>query len=572
MKRNSFTLIAALFFMSLGLSAQIPSGALYPVQFKVSAQDGFHASYPYGTQVVSSTSTWGVDTVKRTFSAPIVWARTATPGDSLLCAAATAGSLTGKVALIRRGTCNFSTKVQNAQNAGAVAVVIVNDAAIGTERGGLINLAADATGASVKIPAIFITMENGNELAAKINSGATVTATFEVLPMSRPYHAYGYQTPIDAAVPLENVGILFINGTNSTIPSVELTATFKNPKGVTQSIKQTATNIPSTGIQQVWWQASYTPTEVGEYTVTYSNSLNAFTIVKKFRITQGTFALDNDTIDGAISPGNEFFVNSGLNYDFGNFYYTGTKALTGTHVTFAIANPKELYTGDKEADKFRIRIYDADPDGNFIVPGGASSYDALNEKPGGAVIVGFQDYFLTGKENPYDLITVPLEGNAKLGINKVYLVMVQYNGLNAALGIAPAYATAGRDPLPGLGACVFLDRLYVGGWAGGFKGVIRLHVTLATDTDEELSSNKLSVSPNPATNFVTMNLGLEAVSKKVNVNVIDFYGRIVQTHQLDNVKSGAFTFDVSTLSTGTYFLSVSTDEGFRSEKFVVVKN
>lgn len=43
------------------------------------------------------------------------------------CAALPAGSLSGKVALIRRGTCTFHSKALNAQNAGAVAVVLYNN-------------------------------------------------------------------------------------------------------------------------------------------------------------------------------------------------------------------------------------------------------------------------------------------------------------------------------------------------------------------------------------------------------------------------------------------------------------
>ena len=45
------------------------------------------------------------------------------------CTALTAGSLTGKLALIDRGTCTFVVKVKNAQNAGAVGVIIANNAA-----------------------------------------------------------------------------------------------------------------------------------------------------------------------------------------------------------------------------------------------------------------------------------------------------------------------------------------------------------------------------------------------------------------------------------------------------------
>jgi minor extracellular serine protease Vpr len=45
------------------------------------------------------------------------------------CNTLPAGSLAGKVALIRRGTCSFNIKANNAQNAGAAAVVIYNNVA-----------------------------------------------------------------------------------------------------------------------------------------------------------------------------------------------------------------------------------------------------------------------------------------------------------------------------------------------------------------------------------------------------------------------------------------------------------
>ncbi|OWK74082.1 metalloprotease [Flavobacteriaceae bacterium JJC] len=40
------------------------------------------------------------------------------------CTALPAGSLTGKIGLVERGTCNFTVKVKNAQDAGAVAAII----------------------------------------------------------------------------------------------------------------------------------------------------------------------------------------------------------------------------------------------------------------------------------------------------------------------------------------------------------------------------------------------------------------------------------------------------------------
>ena len=49
--------------------------------------------------------------------------------------------LTGKIALVSRGTCEFGMK--SAQNAGAEAVIIYNNV------GGIVNMAAGAVGADV---------------------------------------------------------------------------------------------------------------------------------------------------------------------------------------------------------------------------------------------------------------------------------------------------------------------------------------------------------------------------------------------------------------------------------------
>ena len=64
--------------------------------------------------------------------------------------------LTGKIALVSRGTCEFGLKALNAQNAGAVAVIIYNNV------GGLIGMAAGADGADVTIPAVFLSKVDGD--------------------------------------------------------------------------------------------------------------------------------------------------------------------------------------------------------------------------------------------------------------------------------------------------------------------------------------------------------------------------------------------------------------------------
>ena len=57
--------------------------------------------------------------------------------------------LTGKIAVIWRNTCQFGTKILNAQNAGAVAVIIIN------REPGLVNMAPGDSGAVCTIPVSY---------------------------------------------------------------------------------------------------------------------------------------------------------------------------------------------------------------------------------------------------------------------------------------------------------------------------------------------------------------------------------------------------------------------------------
>jgi hypothetical protein len=69
-------------------------------------------------------------------------------------------AVAGKVPIISRGSCAFAIKVKNAQNAGAVAVLLANNVDGAIAPGG-----ADAT---VTIPSVGITLADGNRLKAAV--------------------------------------------------------------------------------------------------------------------------------------------------------------------------------------------------------------------------------------------------------------------------------------------------------------------------------------------------------------------------------------------------------------------
>jgi len=99
-------------------------------------------------------------------------ANAAGPSTTDGCSAIT-NDLTGKIALIDRGTCGFIVKVKNAQNAGAIAVLI-GDNAPGSPPAGLGG--ADPT---ITIPSARISLPDANAVKAALAAG-TVNATLGV--------------------------------------------------------------------------------------------------------------------------------------------------------------------------------------------------------------------------------------------------------------------------------------------------------------------------------------------------------------------------------------------------------
>ncbi len=80
------------------------------------------------------------------------------------------GDLVGKIAVCLRGTCNYTIKAINAQNAGAVALVIVNTS------GALSTLGGGTNGRLVNIPVIMIQANVIPNLITNLESGAAYMA------------------------------------------------------------------------------------------------------------------------------------------------------------------------------------------------------------------------------------------------------------------------------------------------------------------------------------------------------------------------------------------------------------
>jgi cysteine-rich repeat protein len=91
------------------------------------------------------------------------------PSTTDACTALTnSGAIAGTIALIDRGSCNFTVKVKNAQNAGAIAAVVANDVGDDT-------VTMSGSDPSIVISSLFIGQSDGDDIKAELGTGVSVT-------------------------------------------------------------------------------------------------------------------------------------------------------------------------------------------------------------------------------------------------------------------------------------------------------------------------------------------------------------------------------------------------------------
>ncbi len=128
------------------------------------AISGPNAGTLAGSQLLAGEASFGAALTSAGLTAEVMPVVTPTGGGSA-CGPLTANdarAVNGKIALVDRGVCGFAIKVKNAQNAGAVGVLVADNVA-GSPPPGL-----GGTDPTVTIPSVRITLADGNALKARL--------------------------------------------------------------------------------------------------------------------------------------------------------------------------------------------------------------------------------------------------------------------------------------------------------------------------------------------------------------------------------------------------------------------
>jgi len=516
--------------------------------------------------------------VTEDFCAPIVWAYDDNGGDSLACDPISQ-DLTGKIAMIRRGVCNFSLKVYQAQQAGAVAVIIANHFNDLTQTGcSTIGMSGGDSATAVVIPSIFVCRDVATALDEAIKAG-TPEVCFSLPRLYQPYTAYHYATPASQVDSLVNMAVRYVNRSGFDQTNVIIKADVLEP-GTTITSIQVPIDVVPADLDTLVSMPGYLPSSgVGKYEVVYSNNKyteSSDSVVAAFEITEFTYATDNLVINPlGVGPSNEQFIDAAFFIQSGGLVTTNDSPAVASYVTFGLSNVDSVWVTEPGANVIGITIYnaDADGDGTFDL---SSSWDDL-----AAGQVGFASYEFTGNEGVDSLFSVPItdfNGEAlTLDSNSAYYVSLFYDGNLAGTGRCVRFSNTldvnyfGFVGLPT--TPLYLGSLFGGGWSGamviqrleleGFNPGSSVKPNLLSDT-------KISVSPNPAVDQVRVDLTLEQEGQGVAVSLLDFTGNQVRSQVFKNFTNGTqITLNASDLPSGSYVVWVRTAEGSTMKKIMI---
>jgi hypothetical protein len=493
-------------------------------------------------------------------------------------------NLTGKIAVVFRNTCEFGMKALNAQNAGAVGVIVVN-----RNPGEVIAMGAGASGANVTIPVVMVDINDGLALIAAMANGPVVAFLGNktgLFPNDAGISGGAALMPRQAIIASQlaqngtefnfDLGARVYNYGNQAQSNVSLKATITNPSGATVydntvsglSIAagdstdvdpSQANNLPNFSL------ASY---PVGTYTLTYTVSLGVpdnydadNTLTTTFTVSDSLFGYAQADATTGVPTGGNYYRPGTNNQTFSTCQVidnANASRLKAKGVWFSAttsAASGAVLTGEEMA-LYLYKWEDVFADLNDA----NLAFNTLTE-----VANGFYYYpDDLQSETVYGAFTTPVA----LEDNQRYLACVQTVNLNLYLGHEngtnltwnEAYYLQPMTPNESDGTW----------YAAGFGSDLPSSMAVAMmDNDvnvAELNTIDGKAFPNPAADVVTVSIDGDGTAQLV---VTDVAGKVAMSSAL-NLAGGQANVNLDALQAGLYIFNVTLENG-KTAQFNVVK-
>lgn len=529
----------------------------------------------------TTTAGWGADLAGVTITGTAVLYRSAAVTDTLACdVASNAAELDGNIAFLYRGDCEFGAKSLNAQNAGAIAVVIVNNVS-----GDPIDMGAGAVGGSVTIPVVMVSDVDGATLRPFVDSGelelfiGNKTGLFAYDAGFQRQHiamAKSFATPIQFAQSSSDFFVPIAAWVNNygfeDQTGVTLNATIT--LGGDELYNETSSGeiIPAgDSIAVVLPDFALENYPVGLYALTYTISTsndddfpndNSRTVTFWIN-SDGTYSKSRvDPSTGEPVAGGGLRPNNSPEYTWCTMLRSeNASSMKIDAVSFSTITNNDL---SLEGQAVFVEVFEwNDP---FDENTTELTFNDLSQ-------IG-ETFFDYTEDLQSEFVTAQLDEPVFLDDNIKYLVCATifeddiFLRVDGGIDYELTYNTY---PLE-----VFFPVNSGGTWfPGGFGAdntpAIITHLSLATGIAEDMESAAPKAYPNPTTDFITIPLG-QSVQGNVLLNVFDMAGREVMSQNISNASSGQLRVDASSLNSGTHvFRLVFADQTSTSFRVVVKK-
>lgn len=300
-------------------------------------------------------------------------------------------------------------------------------------------------------------------------------------------------------------------------------------------------------------------------------------------------AVDNSKIDSfevTVSqyareprPRGGIRANGGISYSVATLYNTsdcwnGFDKFAATSADFAVAYDRLATLNNYNMQIFLLAVKDE-------VNADFSNFEKMGGVSGISTELVSEEIFKGGTQPSYSLLNQPLTdvltgGQVVLKPNKRYFLVAQHPDEPSSDPNTWRYHASSLEKNysghPFNSPVIDNIGVWYESWPGNESPVLRLNITILTKNDEtSLGDNVIQVYPNPIQNGqLKLELNFEKETN-ANLTLFDLNGRVLNFLPYKNVTFKNIQIPVDGLDSGEYFIRVSTDEGTKTKKFVVVK-
>ena len=566
--------------LTLGIALASAFGMMSYAQnlFLVQQPSNLAGSYTFTDSFTADG--WGADLNDTAITAEAAWALDGSAADSIVCEAVVNGvDVSGKIAFLYRGSCNFSLKAYNAQAAGAVACVIVNNVP-----GNLINMSGGDSATAVTIPVIFISDADGALLRDAIIAGGSEMfignpngvftnnigayngdfsmANSQSIPASFVEAGSGFEVPIGAWV---------FNYGSADAENVIVSASIDRDGAevYNETSAGGASILPGDSLFVSLTSYSDNGYEAGFYTITYNIIFDA----------SDELPTDNELITSSWINNEGIYSKSRVDPTTGPVGATGLRPASSTEFQWCVAmqsnNAESMQiTGmtfntltndiDLTGEAVQLSVYEwNDPFDGTAAP----TFDDLNELTDNELY----DY-------PSDLqgefvshtFSEPLEllNDQKYLACATIFIDDMFLGVDAGLDYNVTYDSYPTEiffPLNDIDGGTW----YSGGFGTDNVPALIVDLELVNGIAEDVNRREVTPFPNPTIDMINIPFGA-ALDGTVLLDIVNVNGQSVRSEELCLKNAHQLSVDVTELSAGMYSFSLLFEDNSKTSFKVMV--